>query len=184
MARSWKRIEPTTVEKISYKTIVTKTFELPDGRRETFGTFNREGWNGVAIIALTRENKVLSFRQFRPGPEKLMDEIPGGGVEEGENLEASATRELLEETGYTPGEMTYLGKCSYDAYTNGWRHAFLATGCIVSSKGASPEPNEEHGEVRLITIDELISNAREGRMTDPGAVLLGYDQLMELRGRA
>jgi hypothetical protein len=34
----------------------------------------------------------------------------------------------------------------------------------------------------LISIDDLIANARSYRMTDPAGVLLAYEKLMELKG--
>ena len=180
--KPWKRIEPTEVRKSGYRTVVRKTFELPDGRIERFDIKEREGWGGVATVALTKAGTALVFRQFRPGVEQIMDELPGGMVEEGEAqtrdgtldtaaLEKVAARELLEETGYA-GKMRYLGKMSYDAYTNGWRYAFLAENCRPTGAGQQLEPNEQGGQLLEISVEQLVENALQGRMTDPGAVML------------
>lgn len=179
--QAWKRVEPTKALKVGHRTVVTKTFLMPDGREEQFDTINQEGFARVAIVAITPAKRVLVFRQFRPGPETIMDEAPGGGVEPGEDVKAAALREFNEETGYEFGEMLYLGKCSYDAYTNGWCHAFLALDCVPTKNGHNREPNEQDGELHEITIDAFIANSREGRMTDPGAVLLAYDHLLKLK---
>jgi len=178
--KAWKRIEPTKVTKVGYRQIVTKTFEMPAGHIETFDIKERDGWAAVDVIALTPENKVLIFEQYRPGPECIMKELPGGIVEAHEtDLQQVALRELAEETGHHPGSMTYLGKLSYDAYTNGWRHYFLALDCVPTEAGQQLEANEIGGELLRLSIPEVIENARKGLMTDCGGILLAYDELMK-----
>ena len=54
----------------------------------------------TAVFALTTSNQVILARQFRPGPNAVLDELPGGAIEGGETPEQAGERELLEETGY------------------------------------------------------------------------------------
>ncbi|HSX15341.1 MAG TPA: NUDIX hydrolase [Candidatus Saccharimonadales bacterium] len=178
--KPWKRIEPTVVSKVGYRTIITKTFTMPDGAVKHFQTIDPEESQAAAILAITEDGKVIVCRQYRAGPDMVMDEIPGGGVNDGEPLEDGARRELLEETGYEPGAIDYLGVMHYSAYDNCARHCFLATGCKLSADRAQKDA-EEFIELRLISVDELLANAKAGRMTDPGAVLLAYDKLMALK---
>lgn len=56
---------------------------------------------GVAICALTEENKLLMIRQFRKAAEDVVWEIPAGKAEPGEASIHTAIRELKEETGYS-----------------------------------------------------------------------------------
>ncbi|MGF7228820.1 MAG: NUDIX hydrolase [Candidatus Saccharibacteria bacterium] len=177
---AWERQAPTDVTKVGYRTIVNKTFTLPDGLTKTFATSGAEESAAVATIAITKDNKVLVVNLFRPGPEKVMQEIPGGGVEPGEDdLALAAARELAEETGHKVGSIAYLGYCHYDAYTNGKRHYFLARDCEPTGEGQKLDA-EEQLTVSEISIEQLIQNALQGNMTDPGAVMLAYDQLHEL----
>lgn len=179
MSLAWKRIEPTKIQKIGYRTIVTKIFVLPNGEVREFAIKEREDMHSVVVLGVTPDLQVIVARQFRPGPERIMDELPGGGVDPGEDLVKAAEREFTEETGYEVGEIVYLGETSYDAYSQNHRHSFLATNCTPSSKGQQLD-STEFIEVKHISIDELISNARQARMTDPGAVLLAYDHLQSL----
>jgi ADP-ribose pyrophosphatase len=177
--RPWKRIEPTTVTRVGYRTMVEKHFKLDNGLVVDRVVMNEDGWLAVDAIAITTDNKVIIAQQFRPGPEKIMDELPGGIVDAGEKPEQAMVRELAEETGYQPGAIEYLGVCHYDAYVNGERHYFLLTGCTPLAGGAHTEEDEQV-EVRLVTIEELLAIAKRGGMTDPGGLWLAYDKLMEL----
>jgi len=177
--QGWKRIEPTKVTKVGYRTIVSKTFALPDGTSATFDIVDPDGSRVAAIIALTPDNRVIIARQFRTGPEKIMDELPGGFVEPGEEPELAARREFAEETGYKIGDLEFLGIARMDAYTNTTRHYYLATGCTPDAEQRLEA--HEFIELRLISIDELLENARTGLMTDAVAVVMAYDKLERLR---
>lgn len=178
--KKWQRIKPTKIQKVGYRKIISKTFKMPDGSVKTFEThFN----NGSCVIALTPENKVIVVRQFRPGPEMIMDELPGGALEEGESPEQAMRRELLEETGYETGTMQYLGVAYYDAYTSGKRHCFLAKNCKLSNKTKQPDA-DEYIEIKEISISELLKNARAGLLTDPGPVLFAYHELAKLQKKS
>jgi ADP-ribose pyrophosphatase len=179
--KAWKRIEPTVVRRVGYRTVVTKTFVMPDGQTATFDTVWPEGQRFVNTIALTSDNRVVVAQQFRIGPELIMDELPGGYVDEGESSEDAARRELLEETGYQASSMVSLGVYHKDTYMNASWEAFLATDC----RRTHPQEleNEERVTIRLITIDEFIDNALHDKMTDGQSVFLAYEQLLKMRSK-
>jgi ADP-ribose pyrophosphatase len=178
MAEMWKRIEPTIKHRIGYRHVVTKLFRQPNGNVYDFTTTSAEGARSIATVALTSDNQVIVARQYRPGPEKILDELPGGGAEPDEDLEEAARRELEEETGYTPGSMRYLGMLYRSAYSNSEAHYFLGTDCVPTHKGQELEETE-HIDVVAISIAQLLENARTGKMSDVGGVLLAHDALQE-----
>jgi ADP-ribose pyrophosphatase len=177
--KSWKRIEPTIVTKIDYHNVVVKTFEQPDGNVVTRASFLAEGRHAAGVIALTKDNKVIVARQFRPGPEKIMDEIPGGYVDPNEDPESAARRELLEETGYSASSLQSLGSFSRDAYMNGIWSYYLALDC--EKQQDQQLDHDEFVEIALLDIDAFLENAKNGNMTDPFAVLAAYDTLKEIQ---
>jgi ADP-ribose pyrophosphatase len=176
MSIAWKRIEPTETLKVHWRTLVEKTFELPDGTIKSYTTMNNEGMECAAVLGLTPDNQVILVSIYRPGPEKIMHEIPGGYIDAGEDPETAARRELLEESGYVPGALTYLGKIHKDGGTNAVHHYFLATDCVLGDLPADKDV-DEFIEVSLVPIDQLLQNARNALMTDTEAVFLAYEEL-------
>lgn len=176
MPDKWQRTDPTTVTKVSYRTVIDKTFQLPNGEKHTFTTFHPEDGASVGVIALTPDKQVIIARQFRPGPERIMDEIPGGGVERGEDPEAAVIRELAEETGYQPGSIELLGTSCRDAYVNATWYYYLALNCTLNGEGQHLDEHE-YVDVVLVSIEEFLEAAKHDQMTDPAAVLMAYDKL-------
>jgi len=184
--KNFKRIEPTATYNVGgeYKRkVVVKRFETEDGKVHEFTTMLSEKSRSGGVIALTPTKQVVVTYQFRAGPERWMYELPGGAINEGEDPQKGVLRELEEETGYKSDQVIFLGNSCRDAYTNKVWYYYLALDCIPSSEGHSRDEEEvmQGLETQLISIDQLIENAKKDQMTDPAAVLMAYDMLLELQ---
>lgn len=80
--------------------------ELPDGSKGEREIVKHPG--AVAIVPFTKDGKMVVVRQFRKPLEKEIYEIPAGKLEQGEDPETCALRELEEETGYTPRKINFI----------------------------------------------------------------------------
>ncbi|MER7671344.1 NUDIX hydrolase [Kitasatospora sp. NPDC096128] len=169
----WREIERTTVFSKFGRAVDQVDFEMPDGRKEQF-YLKRERPAG-AVLALTPDQQVILARQYRPGPNQVLYELPGGYIEPGEQPAAAIARELLEETGYQ-GTITEAGSYWLDAYSTVHRHAFLATDCI---RVAEPQPERtEFIDVVTLPLAEFRERVlRRGAMTDTAAAYLALDHL-------
>lgn len=89
-----------------------------------------------AIVALTKDNKIILKKEYRHCYEKELLEVPAGMINEGEiDPLVTAKRELLEETGYISNDWTFLGKTieSSSKLTN-YMYLYLAKDCIKISE--------------------------------------------------
>ena len=149
-----------------YIMVVARRYQLPDGTRGEWDIFGPE--RSVAVLALTAAGEVVLARQYRPGPDRILDELPGGAVDPGEDVGLAAQRELLEETGYS-------GTIEVVAQT--WLAGAARTRRYVAiARDATPvaEPRNEAGEfcdVALVSLSEFREHLRSGQLTD---VDLGY----------
>lgn len=183
--KNFTRIEPTTIQSVGNRfkrRVVIKKFQTEDGLEHEFTTIYGEGSRSAAVIALTPDSQVITVYQFRAGPEKWMYDLPGGGAEVDESDEATALRELEEETGYVPQKLKLLGEGYGDGYKNSTCSYYLAINCTTGGRGRrlDTEESDQGAEVRLLTISEFIEKAKRGEMTDPHAVLMAYEKLKQL----
>ncbi|ENH97398.1 NUDIX hydrolase [Gracilibacillus halophilus YIM-C55.5] len=79
---------------------------LPNGETSKREIVKHPG--AVGIIPITKDNKIVMVKQYRKPLNKTLMEIPAGKLESGEAPEATAIRELEEETGYTSDHLEYV----------------------------------------------------------------------------
>jgi len=175
----WKKIRETS-QKVGWRYVTEKIFIDPEGNEQSYTTWNRPNDKAAAVIALTPDNRVVIVQMYRQGPEKIQFDLPAGLVDEGEDIEAAARRELLEETGYVTDErLEYLGSYHWGAYNNLESHYFFARNC---TQKVTPERiRDEYIVVNLISIEKLIQNAKSGLVGDAAAVLMAYEKLNEIQ---
>src|SRR6266496_1445073 len=121
----WKLLKSQTVFD-KFMQIEERTYEMPDGQTKNF--YIKVTKHAVCVLAITEEDLVITVEQFRPGPNKILKELPGGYIDNGETPAQAAARELREETGYA-GDLQFVTECVDDAYNTINRSCFVATNC-------------------------------------------------------
>lgn len=171
-SESWERVGEDVVAYKNYMTVVKRAFRLPSGNVKSFDII--KDIQAVCMLALTSDNQVLLVKEFRPGVEKVLMELPGGGVEKGEEPEVAAERELLEETEYK-GEVQFVTESFHDAYSTRIRYNFVIVDCkkVQEVNHDIKEPLEPV----LLSIGEFRKHLQSGQLTDVTTGYLGLDFL-------
>lgn len=129
---------------------------LPDGHETTREII--EHGNCVAVVAIDVDDNVLLVKQYRRPVEKDLLEIPAGGIDPGEEPEATVRREMQEETGYLPKKVERLGGLyASPGFCTEYMYIYLACDLVPSKLHAEDTDSIELIRVPLSQIPKLIS---------------------------
>lgn len=171
MIENWEKISEENY-KAGFRKMIKRRYKLPDGRIAEYDIKN-EG-KSACVLALTPDNKIILAQQFRPGPEKVLLELPGGGVNDDENPEETIQREFLEETGYT-GDFHLINTCWNCGYSNRLTYNFVATNCKKIQEPSNDE--NEFIEVVTLSIEKFKELLQSGELTDSKTAFYGLGYL-------
>jgi len=133
------------------------TILLPDGNK-ALREIVYHG-DGVGVLAVTPENKILLVKQHRKPIEEEILEVPAGLVEKGEDLEKAALRELEEETGYIAEKIQYLfGMYVSPGYCDEEIHLYFAQNLKKSAQNLDDDEFIQFYEFTIEEVDDMIRN--------------------------
>lgn len=136
--------------------------ELPNGEKSKREVVKHPG--AVAIVAITKEKKLVLVRQFRKALNKTIIEIPAGKLEKGEEPIDSALRELEEETGYKAKALNYLiSFYTSPGFADEIIYIYEAT---ELEKGTIARDEDEFLDVIEVTLEEAEQLIREEKIHD------------------
>jgi len=131
------------------------------------------GLNGSAalIVPITREGNIILTVEPRVFTKRTVGiSIPSGYINLHERPIEAAKRELLEETGYTPNEMTYLGGFYQDmGISSAYNYAFLAK--QVEKVGKQKLDKDEFIRYFICTFDEALELINMGYIEGCNAII-------------
>lgn len=123
----------------------------------------------VAIVPVDGEGRVLMVRQYRLPAREVLLEIPAGGVDPGEAIEAAAQRELREETGQRAQRLEKMaGFYVSPGYVTEFIHVFLA-------RGLFPDPGQADADedivVQRVPLEEALTMVEAGEIRDAKSII-------------
>lgn len=171
MAKEWKKLKEELVFE-GWRKVLRKTFVRGNGTESEYDIL----WGGktACMLVLTSEQKIVLAKQYRPGPEKFLLELPGGVVDEDEQPEEAALRELKEETGYT-GDIKLVGTNWHDGYSTRLRYNFVVT----NARKVSEQDKDDAWRIEVIEmpLHQFKEHLRSGELTDSTTGYMGLEHL-------
>jgi 8-oxo-dGTP pyrophosphatase MutT (NUDIX family) len=159
----WRRRTRRTVYENAWLEVFHDEVDRPDGGPGIYGVVHFRT-RAVGVVALGSDGRILLVGQHRYTLDRYSWEIPEGGVDEGETMEAGARRELREETGFeADGWRRLFGFTTSNSVTDERGEMFLATDLRPGE--ASPDATEDI-EVRWATLDEIRAEIARGEIHD------------------
>jgi 8-oxo-dGTP pyrophosphatase MutT (NUDIX family) len=124
----------------------------------------------VAISAvIDDQNRVLMLWRYRFVPHSWAWELPGGMVDDGEEVAAAAEREVEEETGWRPADLRHL--ITFEpmvGMVDSPHEVFVATG---ATRVGEPTDVEEAGRVEWVPLADVPELMRRGELAGSGTLV-------------
>lgn len=137
---------------------------LPNGHTSKRELLSHQG--AAAIIPVTKDKKILFVKQYRKAIEKMLIEIPAGLIDEGENPQTTAVRELEEETGYTTKKIEFVSSFyPSPGYTDELNYIYF-TEELELLENAPLGDEDEFVEVIALTLTEAKAYMKEQQIHD------------------
>lgn len=158
--QKWETLSSHYIIKRPWLTARRDEVKLPNGTiHPEYYILEYPDW--INVVARTREGQYVMVRQYRHGIGQVVNELCAGVIEKGEEPEAAARRELLEETGFGGGHWVLVATLSANASAmNNTTYCFFATD--VEKIAAQHLDETEDLITLLLSRDELLGMMDNG----------------------
>ena len=153
----------------------------PDGQRGIYGVVHFKNI-AVGVLPVDAQGRLWLVGQHRYPLDDFSWEIPEGGCPESESPEATAHRELREETGLLAGSLELIATAHLsNSVSDEIAYIYRATGL---TEGPDDPEGCERIEVRRVEWEEAWSMLRLGKITDSMSVIaLLHEAVRRLEAR-
>lgn len=170
-----KRIDRSLVYKGAWISMYTDSMAFANGNFADWDFIHHNG--AAAMVAEDADGKIVMIRQWRPGAEGEILELPAGGINPGEEPMDAAVRELREETGALCDEAKPLLMIQPSpAYNDEKVHMFY---CKVTGYTELALDENEYVTIERYSLDELIGMIMNREIADSKTVagLFAYQEI-------
>ncbi|MEM3461959.1 MAG: NUDIX hydrolase [Candidatus Bathyarchaeia archaeon] len=146
-------------------TILEDSVKFGDGTTYEYVYFKSNG--AVIIAAFTEDKKMVLTKQYRHPLRRIVYDVPGGAIENGETPSQAALRELEEETGFTAEKLDWIGRFSRGPSSQAVVEIFFAK---VKCKNEHFDTTEI-AEIEMVDFDSLFEEILKGECFDATVVI-------------
>jgi ADP-ribose pyrophosphatase len=140
---------------------------LPNGKEATRDLVLHPG--ASVVVPMSEQGELYMVRQYRKPIEKESLEIPAGKLDQGEDPEVCAHRELKEETGLVTKNMKHIISIhSTPGFCNEVLHMYVATDL---EEGEACADEDEFISCEKIPVKELVDRVINHEITDAKTII-------------
>lgn len=171
-----KRQERKLMCKGTWISLYRDTMSFANGNTAYWDFIAHNG--AAAMVAEEADGSIVMIRQWRPGAETEILELPAGGINPGEEPKAATVRELKEETGALCEKAEPLLVIQPSPAYNNERVSIFY--CKVTGYANIELDENEYITIERFSLEELVRMVMEGKITD-GKTVAGIFAYQELK---
>jgi 8-oxo-dGTP pyrophosphatase MutT (NUDIX family) len=164
----WKTIKSRVAYKNPWMTVRHDDVIRPDGKKGIYGVVVKRDF---VLVIPVYQKKLYLVNIYRYPVQAESWEFPEGDWEPNETHRAGAQRELLEETGFCPGQLVHLANLWLAVgNSNQGFNVYLADDC----RKVSEVTDLDIAKVRGFTVNQLEKMIQQGKIKDSPTVTALY----------
>lgn len=166
--REPETLSSETVYETSDFAVIKDTLETETGETYTIEYVSEPP--AVVVYPYTTDGEVVVIDEWRQPVGRTSRSLPVGSLEDGEDIEAGARRELREETGYEAADVEHVRSVEpANGLSNAVHHHVVAYGCTETAEQALDD--DEHIEATTVPEEALHEALATGDLRDGRTVL-------------
>ena len=168
MISDWKTIQSNLIFENPWIELYQDKVEIRNGKIMHYTWYKSS--DVVVIVPFINKDTIVMIRQYRYPLRKVLLEFPAGHIENGEDAEKTAKRELLEETGYLANEIQYIYTYYPSVSKSRQRvHIFRAKDLIQDK--SDYDGTEDIVRLEIVSIGKLENMIKKRRIQNAGTLI-------------
>ncbi len=164
---TWRRLDRRLIHATPFLRLHEDTVITPTGGTTKYGVV--ECGHCVGVLPFVDDNHVLMVRQHRYLAGRYTWEMPTGGVDGGEPLEAAAQREMAEEAGFRARDLRHVHSIhTSKSCMDETAHLYIGRDLVPDD--AQPDEVEDI-ERRVMPFEDVLQMVLSGEITDSMTVI-------------
>ncbi len=141
------------------------------GRQKVYTRARRKDYS--TIVPFISNDEILVIKSYRHLVNSIQIEAPSGYIEDGEDPQEAAVRELREETGYRANRIFSVGSYTLD-YTMFEQKGYLFIAYDLVKEGNQKLGTMELIETTILTIKEIMQLLSDGKILNAASIVAFY----------